>query len=869
MNRVFLLVALVAAGVVLRAEEGRERVSFNAGWKFFHGDDPDAGESLAYERMKAWMLPTGEHLLNYAPPRAALPPPRSGWWLNFPKPEFDDSAWRTLDVPHDWGIENGFVQELPGSTGKLPWAGTGWYRKKFALPAADAGRRVYLEFDGAMSYALVWCNGQIAGGWAYGYSSWRVDLTPFVQPGADNVIAVRLSPPRESSRWYPGAGLYRNVWLTKTAEVAVAHWGVTVTTPEIAADHALVNVGITLDNQGAATAAVQASVRIFAADANGQPLGEPVAVSEAQTASVGAGRQAHVAHTLRVAAPKLWSLRERNRYVAETRVERGGLVVDTVRTPFGMRTLAVSATEGFKLNGERVPIRGVCLHHDLGALGTAINTRALERQIEILQSFGANAIRTSHNPPAPELLELADRMGMLVMVELSDAWRVGKKADDYSRLFDDWHERDLRALVRRDRNHPSVIQWSIGNELPELGDAEGWKLAAHLAAIVREEDRTRAVVVGSDKPPSAYNGFETVVDVLGFNYKPAEYAKLHARHPQVVMMGSETASTISSRGEYFFPVSDKKSDGAANFHVSSYDLYAPWWAWPPDVEWKALDENPYVLGEFVWTGFDYLGEPTPFDSDATNLLNFADPVAREKAAQELAALGKIRVPSRSSYFGIVDLAGFPKDRFYLYQARWRPELPMAHILPHWNWPERVGQVTPVHVYSSGDEAELFLNGQSLGRKKRGPLEYRFRWDDVKYQPGELKVVTYKNGQPWAEAVQRTTGAPAALRVTVDRAELRADGSDLAYVSVAVVDKDGLVVPRAKPLLKFSVAGAADLVATDNGDPTDQRVFASPERNAFNGLALAIVRPKAGPGGTITLRVESEGLVRGEVSFAAR
>ncbi|MBI5425399.1 MAG: DUF4982 domain-containing protein [Opitutae bacterium] len=869
MNRVFLLVALVAAGAMFGAEEGRERVSFNAGWKFFKGDDPDAGESLSYERVKAWMLPTGEHLLNYAPPRVALPATRSGWWLNFPKPEFDDSGWRAIDVPHDWGIESAFVQELPGSTGKLPWAGTGWYRKKFALPAEDAGRRVYLEFDGAMSYALVWCNGQIAGGWAYGYSSWRVDLTPFVKPGAENVVAVRLSPPRESSRWYPGAGIYRNVWLTKTAEVAVAQWGVTVTTPEIVPDHALVNVGITLDNKGAAAAAVQASVRLFAADANGQPFGDPVAVSEAQAATVAPGRQAHAAHTLRVAAPKLWSLRERNRYVAETRLERDGRVVDIVRTPFGIRSLSVSATDGFKLNGERIPIRGVCLHHDLGALGTAVNTRAIERQIEILQSFGANAIRTSHNPPAPELLELADRMGMLVMVELSDAWRAGKKADDYSRLFDDWHERDLRALVRRDRNHPSVIQWSIGNELPELGDAEGWKLAAHLAAIVREEDRTRAVVVGSDKPPSAYNGFETVVDVLGFNYKPAEYAKLHARHPHVVMMGSETASTISSRGEYFFPVSDKKSDGASNFHVSSYDLYAPWWAWPPDVEWKALDENPYVLGEFVWTGFDYLGEPTPFDSDATNLLNFADPVAREKAAKELAALGKIRVPSRSSYFGIVDLAGFPKDRYYLYQARWRPELPMAHILPHWNWPERVGEVTPVHVYSSGDEAELFLNGQSLGRKQRGALEYRFRWDDVKYQPGELKVVAYKGGKLWAEAVQRTTGAPAALRVTVDRAELRADGTDLAFVKVEVVDANGLVVPRAKPLLTFSVVGAADLVATDNGDPTDQRVFASAERNAFNGLALAIVRARAGAGGGITVQVASAGLAGGAVRLEAK
>lgn len=864
-----LVVLVLCCSAVLGMEPIRERASFNSGWKFYRGDDPDAGQSLNYERVKQWMLPTGEHLLNYAPPTATLVPSYSGWWLKFPKVDFDDSQWRSLELPHDWGIEGPFVQDLPGSTGKLPWAGTGWYRKHFAVPAADAGRRTYLEFDGVMSYALVWCNGQLVGGWAYGYSSWRVDLTNYLKPGAENVVAVRVSPPAESSRWYPGAGIYRNVWLTKTENVAIAQWGVTVSTPQVSAASALVNIGVTLDNKGAQNEEAQVSVRVFAAGQNGLPAGEAIAVSEAQTLKLRVGGQAHAAHTLTVKSPRLWSLQERNRYVAETRVEVRGHVVDELRTPFGIRTLSVSATDGFSLNGEHVLLRGVCLHHDFGALGAAVNTRAIERQLEILQSFGCNAIRTSHNPPAPELLELADRMGFLVMVELSDAWRSGKKPDDYSRLFDDWHERDLRAMLRRDRNHPSVIQWSIGNELPELGDVEGWKLAAHLAAIVREEDRTRAVVVGSDKPPSAYQGFETVVDVIGFNYKPSEYAKLHARHPHVAMMGSETASTISSRGEYFFPVSDKKSDGASNFQVSSYDLYAPWWAWPPDVEWKALDENPNVLGEFVWTGFDYLGEPTPFDNDATNLLNFADPIAREKAAQELAALGKINVPSRSSYFGIVDLAGFPKDRYYLYQARWRPDLPMAHILPHWNWPERVGQVTPVHVYSSGDEAELFLNGQSLGRKKRGALEYRFRWDEVKYAPGELKVVTYKNGKPWAEAVQLTTGAPAALRVTVDRQELRADGSDLAYITVAVVDSNGLVVPRSKPRLKFSVAGNADLVATDNGDPTDHRVFASAERDAFNGLALAIVRPRAGTGGEITVHVESDSLTAGEVRVQAK
>jgi beta-galactosidase len=628
-------------------------------------------------------------------------------------------------------------------------------------------------------------------------------------------------------------------------------------------------VAVTVNNSSATRAEAQVSVRLFAADTEGRPTGDALAETAAQTVAVPAGRSAHLAPVLTVVAPRLWSLRERNRYVAETRVSRGGATVDVTHTPFGIRTLAISPERGFELNGERVPLRGVCLHHDLGALGAAVNVRALERQLEILQAMGCNALRTSHNPPAPELLELADRMGFLVMVEAFDAWRIGKKADDYNRLFDDWHERDLRAMVRRDRNHPSVIQWSIGNEVPELREPDGWKLAAHLASIVREEDRTRPVTLGINHTGAAYAGFEQVLDITGFNYKPAEYAKFSAARPHLVQMGAETASTVSSRGEYFFPVSDDKAEGRADFHVSSYDLSAPRWAWSPDVEWKALDENPGVLGEFVWTGFDYLGEPTPFDRDATNLLNFSHPAERERAAQELAALGKISVPSRSSYFGIVDLAGFPKDRFFLYQARWRPDLRFAHILPHWNWPERVGQVTPVHVYTSGDEAELFLNGQSLGRKKRGPFEYRFRWNEVIYAPGELKVVTWKNGQPWAETVRRTTGAAAQLTATADRTALRADGRDLAFVTVTVADARGDLVPRSKPTLRFRVSGPAELVATDNGDPTDHRRFSSPERRAFNGLALAIVRPHAGAGGPITLHVESDGLAPAQVALRAQ
>jgi len=881
------LCLILSTAVTLRAAEpttptetvrtqARERVSFNTGWRFTKGDAKDVGESLVYERIKDWVLPTGDALLDYQAAARVRPEGEPGGLLAgrgselaYARVEFNDSGWRSLNLPHDWGIEGPFQQELSGDTGKLPWFGTAWYRKKFALPATDAGRQIHLELDGAMAYALVWCNGRFVGGWPYGYSSWRVDLTPFVKPGEENLLAIRLDNPRESSRWYPGGGIYRNVWLLKTAPVAVAQWGVFVTTPVITRESATVDVGVTLDNKTPAVASVSVAARLFAADAEGRATGEPVATSAPQPVRLQPGRQAHVSHTMVVASPRLWGLKERNRYVSETIVTQGDDVLDRVETTFGIRTIAHTIDDGFLLNGERVPLNGVCNHHDLGALGAAVNVRALERQLEILQSMGCNAIRTSHNPPAPELLELCDRMGFVVMDEAFDCWRIGKKRDDYGRIFDDWHEKDLVAMVRRDRNHPSVIQWSIGNEIREQYEPDGWKMAAHLAAIVRKEDRTRPVVAGLNNIQAAFNGFQTVVEVIGYNYKPSEYANVRARHPQLPLMGAETASTISSRGEYFFPVSDDKAEGRADFQLSSYDLYAPRWALPPDVEWKGLDEAPYTMGEFVWTGFDYIGEPTPYNADSTNLLNYSNAADAEKAAKELAELGRIRVPSRSSYFGIIDLAGFPKDRFYIYQARWRPDLPMAHILPHWNWPDRIGQVTPVHVYTSGDEAELFLNGKSLGRQKRAPLEYRFRWNDVVYEPGELKVVTYKNGAKWAEAVQRTTGPAAKLLLTPDRATLQADGGDLSFVTVTIADRNGLLVPRSKNRVDFSVSGPGEIIATDNGDATSFESFQSPGRDAFNGLALAIIRTKAGEAGTITLSAKSEGLTAATVTLTSQ
>jgi beta-galactosidase len=473
--------------------------------------------------------------------------------------------------------------------------------------------------------------------------------------------------------------------------------------------------------------------------------------------------------------------------------------------------------------------------------------------------MGCNAIRTSHHPPAPELLDLCDRMGFVVMDEGFDCWAHQKKPNDYHLLFPDWHERDYRAFIRRDRNHPCVILWSIGNEIPEQGNVSQHQLGAELTAIAHEEDPTRPTTSACNNGSSYRNGFAKVIDVFGDNYDRNNYNRTHEANPDQPIVGSETSSTISSRGEYFFPVTEDKSKGMADFQMSSYDYYAPRWANPADWEFKYLEEAPFCAGEFVWTGFDYLGEPTPYNSDTSNLLNFTNPAEKEKMETELKELGKLHVPSRSSYFGILDLAGFKKDRFYIYQAHWRPDFPMAHILPHWNWPERVGEVTPVHVYTSGDEAELFLNGKSLGKKTRGKYQYRLHWDDVKYEPGQLHVVAYKNGKQWAEDTVKTTGEPAKLMLQPDRATIHADGSDLSYVTVTIADKDGLKVPRSKNLVKFELSGPGEIAAVDNGDATSFEPFQASQHKAFNGLALVIVRSKAGEGGKITLKAASEGL----------
>jgi len=826
----------------------RERLSLNVDWRFQKNDPQDANGKLDYPKVKDWITATGNELRkDSGAALQAKPQGNPGGDISYAQSGFDDKEWKQLNLPHDWGIEGPFKQEYPGETGKLPWWGVGWYRKHFNVSMTEKSKQLFLQIDGAMSCSMVWLNGKFVGGWPYGYASFQLDLTPFIQPG-DNVIAVRLDNPPNSSRWYPGGGIYRNVWLVKTDPIHVGHWGIYVTTPTVDETSATVHVKVQVDTPETASAAVK--TEIFEAGPDGQPAGAAVVSSQTSGAQE---------IDLAVSRPKLWSLETRNLYIAVTSVFSNNKLVDRCQTSFGIRTIKFDKDKGFLLNGRHVKLNGVCDHHDLGALGTAINVHALQRQIELLQEMGCNAIRTSHNPPAPELLDLCDRMGMLVMDEYVDCWKMRKTPNDYHQFFDDWHEKDLRAQVRRDRNHPCVVLWSIGNEIPEQSKPQGPKMAAELTAIVHEEDPTRPTTFACSDVHGGYNGYQTGVDVFGYNYKPGEYGKFHAAHPDIPIFGSETSSTVSSRGEYAFPPSGKEADAKTDFQMSSYDLYAPRWATTPDAEFKAQDQNPFVAGEFVWTGFDYLGEPTPYNRDETVLLNFQDPAEKAKAEQELTQLHKVTVPSRSSYFGIMDLAGFRKDRFYLYQSKWRPDFPMAHILPHWNWPERVGQVTPVFVYTSGDEAELFLNGKSQGRKKKGDYEYRLRWDDVVYQPGELRVVAYKDGKEWAQNIVKTTGPASQVMLKADRSKIAADGLDLSYVTVTIADKDGLMVPRSKNLVQFDISGPAQIIGVDNGDATSHDSFQANQVKAFNGLALVIVRTKAGQPGAVVLHAKSEGL----------
>ena len=772
--------------------------------------------------------------------------------------DFDSSEWENVVIPHDWAISGPFSNELDHATGLLPWMRVGWYRKDFTIPLSDKGKRILLNFDGAMANSEVYLNGELVGGWPYGYNSFFVDLTDKLKYGEKNVLAVRLDTVKFGSRWYPGGGIYRNVWLVKTEPVHVGQWGVYVTTPKVTKEDATAQFDVTVKNDSNKDAKV--NVKVLIEDEDGVRF-----TSDSKSANIKKGESADLRLIADIKNPKLWDIKTPHIYKGSVVVETNGKVTDEYPLTFGVRTISVTARDGLLLNGKRVQVNGVCLHHDLGPLGAAVNTRAIERQLQIMQEMGCNAIRTSHNPPTPELLDLCDKMGLLVMDEAFDAWKTGKRPDDYSALFDKWHEKDLAAMIKRDRNHPSIFMWSIGNEVP---DQMKPKMVKSLSEIVHKLDPTRKTVLCSNDGHTGLSEVAQSVDVTGYNYNLWAYSKFFNRkeNKNTPLIGSETSSCLSTRGEYFFPADKNK---LSDFQVTSYDSYYPGWGCTPDTQFEMLEKYPAVIGEFVWTGFDYIGEPTPYNNDATVLLNFKNAEDQARQKERLEKLGKIDVPSRSSYFGIVDLCGFPKDRYYIYQSHWRPNLPMAHIFPHWNWPERVGKVTPVHVYTSGDEAELFLNGKSLGRKKKEKYQYRLRWDDVVYQPGELKVVAYKDGKKWAEDVVRTTGAPAQLSMIADRNTIVNDGKDLSFITLKVCDDNGLTVPDADVPVQFTIEGPAEIIATGNGDPTSHELFQDTKRMSFNGLALVIIRSKKGESGTVKVTATSKSLKSAKVEVEVK
>lgn len=896
--------------------------------------------------------------------------------------DFDDSAWQAVCVPHDWAISGPFNPQENGYAGKLPWKGVGWYRKTFQLDEADAGRRVYFDFDGVMAFPKVYINGQLAGQWDYGYMSFRVDATPYVKFGQANVIAVQADTQRWGTRWYPGAGIYRPVTMTICDPVHLAHWGTYVTTPQVGDDAATVRVRSTIDNRQDADSDVTVEMTLL------DPKGKSVAKGQ-ETGTAPAGGSCEVDQSFTVKKPKRWDITSPNLYTAKTIVHAKGKVIDETETTFGIRTFKFTANDGFHLNGRRVQLYGVNLHHDHGPLGAAFYRRAMERQLEIMQEMGVNALRTSHNPPSAEVLELCDRMGIIVWDEAFDKWDGTAGRQQGQPPLKEFAERQIRNLVMRDRNSPSVVLWSIGNEIGTGREGVTPERVEFMSEVVRHYDPTRPVGMGCHIPGMVFEPNFEALDLTGWNYM-RRYANYREKYPDNPIIYSESASTLSTRGFYDFPLPATKTQYSDDeSQVSSYDLNAAAWSDIPDAEFKLMTDDSFVAGEFVWTGFDYIGEPTPFSQEA-----------------------------RSSYFGVVDLCGIPKDRFYLYRSHWRPDETTVHILPHWNWPDRIGQNVPVFVYTNGDSAELFLNGKSLGRRQKGVVPerpanfaqgkaatasssqadhaavnttdgdrstrwcaaagdadqwlqvdlgetrsigylalefereeklyayeikvsadastwktlvtkptsrqprwggpkrifhdadtqgryvrieftemrenawasimelgvypervesdyydvtytYRLRWNDVVYEPGQLKGVAYKDGKRTGDAVMRTAGEPAELRLTPDRKRLATTGEDLSYILVEALDKKGTLCPLADNTVRFEVQGPAEIAGIGNGDPLSLEPFQASSHKLFYGKAMLIVRSVEGQRGAIHITARSAGLEDGQVRLRAR
>ena len=788
-----LLFALCIGGTKTFAQQHpRQEVDFNKGWKFRLGDQ--AGSSSA---------------------------------------ELNDNTWSALDLPHDWSIEGKFDMNNPATVGggALP-GGTGWYRKQFQVPASAKGKYIAIDFDGVYRNSEVWINGHYLGKRPNGYIAFRYDLSKHLRYGGMNTIAVKVDNAKQpNSRWYSGSGIYRDVKLLTANPIHVEQWGSYVTTPEVTEQSAKVQVELRVNANGKKQAA---EIKTLILDAD-----KKVVASTSQKVQLGGA--APFTTSLELKKPQRWSVEQPYLYTLQSQIIVDGKEVDRYDTPLGIRTFSFDQNKGFTLNGKEMKIRGVCMHHDLGALGAAFNVRAAERQLEILKSMGVNGLRTSHNPPAKALLELCDKMGFIVMDEAFDMW-VKKKSDfDYHLDWDKWHKKDLEDQILRDRNHPSVMMWSVGNEIPEQGgtgaDTSGRVITRELVAIVKNLDKTRPVTTANNNVEANNNlVLSGALDLIGYNYNHDKWKDFHKTYPGQKLIASETTSALQTRGSY-----DMKSDSARiwpvrwdlplltgndDFSCSAYDnCYTPWGS-SHEQTLQAFENNPVVSGMFVWTGFDYLGEPTPYTW-----------------------------PARSSYFGIMDLAGFPKDVYYLYKSAWSNE-PVLHIMPHWNWKD--GQeIDVISYYSQADEVELFLNGVSQGKKSKQGQDMKVMWR-LKYAPGELKAVSRKNGKTVLEKLIRTAGPAAKLELTADRSKINADGKDLSFVTVRVLDKDGNLIPDAANLINFKIEGDAKITAVDNGSPISHESFQADHRKAFNGLALAII--KAGSKASkVTLSANSEGL----------
>lgn len=762
-------------------------------------------------------------------------------------------GWQPVTVPHDWAISGPFSREndlqevavvqngekraslKTGRTGGLPYVGKGCYRRTLRIDTLE-NRRYVLLFDGAMSEAHVLVNGREVCFWPYGYSAFRCEITDALHVG-ENELVVTLENRPQSSRWYPGAGLYREVRLLTLAPVHVPVWGVQVLTPYVGRDYASVTLRTRLDGlKGGETVEVETSLR----DRTGR-----VVASKCDRRQL--LHDAPFEQHLTVEHPELWSPATPALYTAESAIRIDGVEMDRHTTRFGIRSVEVRADKGFFLNGEPVCFRGVCLHHDLGPLGAAVNRAAIRHQLTMLREMGCNAVRTSHNMPAEALVELCDEMGLMLMIEPFDEWEVAKCRNGYHRYFAEWAERDLVNMVHHFRNNPSVVMWSVGNEVPTQSTAEGYRTASWLQSICHREDPTRPVTCGMDQVDDVLsNGFAAIFDIPGLNYRVHRYREAYDRLPQNILLGSETASTVSSRGVYHFPVEAGPDRLHADHQSSGYDVEYCGWSNTPDDDFAAGEDLPWLIGQFVWTGFDYLGEPTPYHTDAW--------------------------PNHSSMFGIIDLASLPKDRYWLYRSVWNRESPTLHILPHWTWPGREGEVTPVYVYTSYPSAELFVNGESQGvrtKSRRSNLErYRLMWNDVRYEPGEVRVVAYDaEGRKAAERVVRTAGEARALQLSVDRTTLAADGRDLAYVTVGVVDRAGNPVPTDRREVRVEVSGAGHFRAMANGDPTSLESFCEPRMHLFSGQLTAIVGSDDRPG-EILVRVTARGLKPAELRITA-